>query len=89
MPFSKGDPNINRNGRPKKGETFTDIFESKYSKETLLDKLYKKAITDEDYASLKYLMDRLEGTPKQTIAGDNEAPLTQIVVERATKQDGE
>lgn len=27
MPFSKGDPNINRAGRPKKGDTLTELLE--------------------------------------------------------------
>lgn len=28
MPFRKGDPSINRNGLPKKGQTMTDVITS-------------------------------------------------------------
>ena len=89
MGLPKGRTN-NPGGRPKKGETFTDVLEKKYNKEQLIDALWKKAIEENNFSSLKYLADRWEGTPKQTIAGDPNAPLlpsVKIVFEDADESD--
>jgi len=57
----------NPNGRPKKGETFTDILNAEYDKRTLLDKMWSRAIEDDDFQAMKYLMDRWDGMPKQSL----------------------
>lgn len=36
MPFKKGDPNINRKGRAKKGKTLTDLIRKEMNKYTIV-----------------------------------------------------
>jgi hypothetical protein len=63
--FEKGTV-ANPNGRPKKGETFTDILRSKADPEDIADRLIALAKKG-DLAALKYIYDRMDGTPRQTI----------------------
>jgi len=71
--FALNPENINRKGRAKKGMTFSDILKDyvdedakkdKTRKEILIEELYKMA-TSGDLAALKYLIDRLDGRPKE------------------------
>ena len=94
-PFEKGDIRINRRGRPKKGESLSDILdwaldqkrkikdgETGKEKTLLLRhilaaRLINKAIDDGDVAALKYIFDRLDGKPKETVelsTGHNDIP---------------
>lgn len=71
---------INRNGRPKKGETYTDIIrqmgdlpnkeltsdDKKDLKTAIIEKLYNLALSG-DVSALRYLIDRVDGKPKETI----------------------
>ena len=70
----------NPNGRPKKGQTLTDILEKHGKKiaedgtgknvarkELLADMVWKLAIEEKDLAAAKYIFDRIDGTPIQTI----------------------
>ena len=84
-PFEKNDPRINRRGRPKKGQTMTDILnwaldqkrritddttgkeKSLLLRQILTEKLVSKAIDDGDIAAIKYIYDRLDGRPKETV----------------------
>ena len=59
--------NINRKGRPPKGQTLTDALRSKVDKETLAEKLIEMAFDKCDMAAIKYIYDRIDGTPIQTI----------------------
>ena len=86
--------NINRNGRPKKGETFTDIISMELSKQNVLLKTEtgnvlieaKKAVVrklislavDGNLYAIRYLMDRVDGSPRQmiTIAGSGSESLS-------------
>jgi hypothetical protein len=83
--FKDHPENINRNGRPKKGETFTDIIQNELSKqnvtlkledgtitisakEAVVRKLITLAVADGNFHAIKYLMDRVDGSPRQTIS---------------------
>jgi hypothetical protein len=84
-PFVKGDSRINRRGRPKKGQTLTDILnwvldqkrkikneetgeeKSLLLRQILAQKLIDKAVNDGDVAALKYVFDRIDGKPKETV----------------------
>ena len=79
MPFRKGDPSINRNGRPKKGQTLTDVISNILSenavnykgglisgREAVARKLLELAMSG-DVPAMKYLIDRMDGPPKQEI----------------------
>jgi len=78
----------NPNGRPKRGETLTDILNMKSQvidpaqklpiRELIAEKLLKLAM-DGDIAALKYVYDRIDGTPRQSIDLDAkmEGSLTQ------------
>lgn len=74
-PFTKDDPRINRKGRPKKGAALTDILNckldlvyksGKLKREAVADKLIEMAIGG-DIAALRYVFDRIDGRPKETV----------------------
>ena len=84
MPFSKGDPNINRAGRPRKGEAFRDILRRRLDDiheesgltmaEKLMAMLQDKAL-DGDLKAMDMILDRVEGKPQQHITSENENRL--------------
>lgn len=77
--FRDNPQNINREGRPKKGETLTDALreyaeqkdveynKNKISrKQALSQKLWQMALNG-DLQAMKYIYDRIDGTPRQTV----------------------
>ena len=73
-PFEKGDPRINRSGRPKKGMALTDILNYKLDLAHKAGKLKREAVAEtlietalgDDVAVLRYIFDRVDGRPMQT-----------------------
>ena len=74
--FEKNDSRINRNGRPKKGKSLTEALEKAMNRKTaegkknydaLADTLVKLAIEDKNITAIKYIMDRIDGKPTETI----------------------
>jgi hypothetical protein len=81
----KNDPRINRRGRPKKGQTLTDILDwaldqkrkikneetgeekSLLLRQMLAQRLIHKAIDEGDVPAIRYIYDRIDGKPKETI----------------------
>lgn len=63
--FKKGEV-ANPNGRPKKGHTLTEALENAVDKDDLAKKLVAMAMGG-DVAALKYVYDRVEGRPRETI----------------------
>lgn len=81
MPFSKNDPNINREGRPPKGKSFTDVLnrimdeqlqsmDGMEKREALMRKLVKAAFDGEQWA-MNAVMDRIDGKPTQKVDQTN------------------
>ena len=74
-PFEKDDPRINRKGRPKKGAALTDILNDKLDLVHKAGKIKREAIAEKiielamngDLAALKYIFDRVDGRPKETV----------------------
>ena len=76
MPFTKGDPNINRNGRPPKDWTWSDIFEQevekigKDNKEAMKVRMVRimiKKALEGDVQAFREISNRMDGLPKQEI----------------------
>jgi hypothetical protein len=74
-PFTKGDARINRRGRPKKGQSLTDILnyqldqkkgDGQLRRETIAGKLIELA-EGGDITAIKYIMDRVDGRPRETV----------------------
>jgi len=80
MPFVKGDPNINREGRPRKGASLPELLEKILSeqaggtefdkREALCRKMIKLAFDGESWA-LREVFDRLYGKPRQVAEVDH------------------
>ena len=76
MPFKKGDKNINREGRPPKGQSWAAVLDKiggekikggeLTKKEAVARKLWAEAAKGQPWA-INALMDRLDGKPKQVV----------------------
>lgn len=53
-------------GRPRKGETMTDALKARVDAGAIAEKLIKLALAD-DLGALKYIYDRVDGRPVETI----------------------
>ena len=71
MPFEKGDPRINRNGRPKKGTCYTDLLKQELTKEEFVKKV-KELFQSGNESIVKHVWDRFEGRvpDKHEITGE-------------------
>ena len=75
VPFIKNDPRINRKGRPKKGQSLTDILDYNLDMKNKDGVLYRDGVAKKliqlalsgDVAAIKYIMDRIDGRPAETI----------------------
>lgn len=96
MPFSKGDPNINRKGRPKKGQSFGEALEKEaeemvkdasgeeLTKMQAIAKILWKKASKGDLKAIDMLLDRIDGKPKQaldvTSGGETITEVKQTIV---------
>ena len=62
----------NPKGRPPKGQALTDTLREKIDKDTLADKLIAMAM-EGDIGAMKYVYDRIDGKPMQSIQADIES----------------
>jgi hypothetical protein len=74
--FTKNDSRINRSGRPRKGRSLTEALEKELGKKRETGKTGKAelarvladlAINDRDITAIRYIMDRLDGKPRESI----------------------
>ncbi len=82
--FDKNPENINRNGRPPLEFSLTNILREtlnqtndetgKTKKQEVIDKMYEIAVKKGDVQMLKYLIDRIDGKPLQTIEANITRP---------------
>ena len=75
MPFAKGQSG-NPSGRPRKGKTLTEALEKALKKkgekgiknsDALAAVLVEMAIKDKNIQAIKYVMDRVDGRPTESI----------------------
>jgi hypothetical protein len=86
-PFEKGDARINRRGRPKKGQALTDILNYKLDQRDGSGKLQREAVAEKlitlalegDMSAIRYVMDRVDGRPKETVSLENTAIETKLM----------
>lgn len=94
-PFEKGNC-ANPNGRPKKGNSITELIEKNLSKDDFAKELIRRAMGGwvdgpdgkREYVKgsddlLRYLNDRIDGKPRQALDITTEEDLPPIVVEVA------
>jgi len=81
----------NPSGRPSKGMALTDVLREKIDKEAIADKLIEIAMERNDINALKYIYDRIDGKPIETIKQHvtEENPVHDLIRELvyATKPD--
>lgn len=86
MAFMKGQSG-NLNGRPKKGRTLTEALETalkrkradgKSTKAALAETLIDLAISDKNIYALKYIFDRIDGRPVESILLGNDVVETKL-----------
>jgi hypothetical protein len=86
-PFEKGDARSNRRGRPKKGQALTDILNYKLDQRDRSGKLQREAVAEKlinlalegDMTAIRYVMDRTDGRPKETVALESAAIESKIL----------
>ncbi len=82
--FADRPQDINRRGRPPKEHSLTDLLketlnqpyndEGKTKKQQVIDKMFEIAVENEDVQMMKYLIDRIDGKPLQTIQANVTRP---------------
>ena len=72
MPWKKGESG-NPNGRPRKGNTLTEALEAEFTPQELAAKL-RELVAENNLAAIKYVYDRVEGKPRETIETIIESP---------------
>jgi hypothetical protein len=86
--FTKNDERINRKGRPRKTKSLTDLLNAYLAhkdadkvtrKARLAEKLFDLAM-DGDIAAIKYIYDRIDGKPIETIKNEPSASLAIPVI---------
>jgi len=86
MPFARGQSG-NPNGRPRKGKTLTEALEKalkqkgengKKNSDALATTLVELAIKEKNIAAIKYIMDRVDGRPIETINADLKGNIVDI-----------
>jgi hypothetical protein len=74
--FVRGDPRINRKGRPRRGKSLTDFLEKALKQkrteggknnEALAKTLIELAIKDRNITAIRYIFDRIDGKPTENI----------------------
>lgn len=65
-------------GRPKKGMALTDILAEKVDKEAIAERLIELAMERGDITALKYIYDRIDGKPVETVNNYTEQAPTRI-----------
>ena len=70
----------NRNGRPRKDRELTAALTTTVDKKKLAEKLWAMAQAG-DMQAIKYIYDRIEGTPTQRIEHDDEAAIKRLADE--------
>jgi hypothetical protein len=91
--FADNPQNINRAGRPKKGQALTDLLRKELShkdgdtpgKTVIVKKLYELA-KGGDVTALKYIFDRIDGKPTETVKADLSGAMTFDTAEAAAKK---
>ena len=86
-PFKKGDSRINRRGWPKKGQSLTDILNYKLDQKDGGGKMQREAVAEKlidlakggDITAIRYIMDRVDGRPKETVSLENTAIETKLM----------
>jgi hypothetical protein len=80
--FTKNDSRINRNDRPRKGQSLTEALERHLKKkrengvknsDALAATLIELAIQDKNIQALRYIFDRTDGKPRESIELTNGA----------------
>ena len=97
MPFAKGQSG-NPTGRPRKGKTLTEALEKamkqrradgRKTQDVLAETLINMAIEDKNIHALRYVYDRCEGKPVESVELTNaavDAQLLQIMGNKVTKE---
>ena len=74
----------NPNGRPKKENCLTDILREKVSAEELAERLIAKA-NEGDMVAMKYIYDRIDGKPKESVDVNNTGEMIYKVLPAETE----
>lgn len=87
MPFAKNDPNINRKGRPPKGQSWAELIREtgelidpesqKQFKTLVIEQLYSKAIKG-DISAIREIIDRTDGKATNTPYFPTQAPEVDV-----------
>jgi len=70
---------LNPNGRPPKGESLTEVLRERLDKEEIADRLIALAM-DGDVPALKYIYDRIDGRPKESVSMEHKGGFSVSVL---------